>query len=149
MIDANNFTNLDQHHYAILKSIKFSTELHGLLGRVISNQGLVDKGLHMAITNLIYLPTLLNTFIRDELKKFLISDCQMKMKSLECEFNPDLLQIIYLDLVILGKLVDPGIHDQDLFQLFIDLADVNIAEIHLFLIRLCIEKGWEYEFTQE
>lgn len=139
-------TYIDQNHFAIFKTIKFLTKLHELL-TVMVRKGTDHDGLHQVITNLIYLPTLLNGHIRDSMKNYLLEDCRTRMKNLDCEFNPDFLQIIYFDLVLLNTLVKPKSQDQELFQLLNELAEINVAEVHLYLIRFCIEKGWNYEFS--
>lgn len=137
---------MDANHYVILKTEKFLVKLHDLLNLIISIRGFYHEGLHQVITNLIYLFTLLNKDLGNKMKKILISDCRLKMKQLDNVFNPDLLQMIYFDLALLNKIVQCGSKDQELFQLLMDLAEINVAEVHLYLIRFCIEKEWDYEF---
>jgi hypothetical protein len=121
-------------------------KLHGFLNHILSTRGILHEGLHRVITDLIYLPTLLNDHIRNGIKKFLISDCRIKMKALELEFNPDLLQVIYFDLVLLNQVANYGSMDEELSHLLMELAKINVAEVHLYLIRFCVEKGWDYRF---
>ena len=96
-----------------------------------------------------YLPTLFNKHIHDYLKDYIVSDCHLKLEKLKCDYDPDILQILYYNLLILEKLVKDGITDLTIHQLLIGLAEVDAAEVHLFLIRICMEKGWDYEFYQD
>jgi hypothetical protein len=126
----------------------FLFKLHDFLNHAVSHGGTFE-GFHQVITNLIYLPTLLNDYIRIRIQNFLIADCRLKMKTFKDKFNPDMLQIIYLDLVVLNKLSKYGSNDMELFNLFMDLADIDVAEVQLYIIRICIERGWDYGFRVE
>jgi hypothetical protein len=126
----------------------FLLKLHDFLNHVVSNGGMFE-GFYQVITNLIYAPTLLNEHIRIRIRNYLIADCRLKMKALKDEYNPDMLQIIYLDLIVLNKLFKYGSNDMKVFQLFMELADINVAEVQLYIIRFCIERGWDGGFRAE